>query len=362
MLKILLSKPVFIFSAIILLLLISIPFQNNIDIQRNKFRAIQDTVLVTSSTLKKVSLGFNELLSDIYWFRALQYVGTDEIIFSEKDSNLLYKYLDIITDLDPKFVNAYRFGGTFLAEPNPFGLDDIENGEKLLDKGRMNNPNNFRLPLEQAFLYYLHTNDYNKAADLFHEASEKPGMSDFRSSSLRGMAATARQRSGDRELSKKIWEDIYNNTTNEGRKNFAFRNLKELETQDFEDKLTVLLRKFDSENGRLPKNLGELVDTGYLKKVPKDHDEKDFLIVSSNKLVKSPTLANTFFKENLGFINARSQRFYGINGRYAADIDELRIFMNESADARGFPEHPLGEEYIYNPETGEVDYDKWFLE
>jgi len=362
MFKKLLSKPVNIILVVVFLILASIPFQKNIDSQRDKFRAIQDTVLVTSSTLKKVSLGFDELLSDIYWFRTLQYVGTNEIEFSEKDSNLLYKYLDIITDLDPKFVNAYRFGGTFLAEPNPFGLDDIESGEKLLNKGRKNNPNNFRIPLEQAFLYYLHTDNYNKAADLFYEASEKPGMSDFRSSSIRGMAATARQRSGDRELSKKIWEDIYNNTSNEGRKNFAYRNLKELETQDFEDKLTVLLRKFDSENGRLPKNLGELVDTGYLKKVPKDHDEKEFIIVTSNKLVKSPTLASTFFNENLGFINARSKRFYGLNGRYAEDIDELRIFINETAGGREFPEHPLGEEYIYDSETGVVDYDKWFLQ
>ncbi len=362
MLKKLFSKPVLIISIIVLLILISIPFQNNIDSQRDKFRSIQETVLLTSSALKKVSLGFNELLSDIYWFRALQYVGSDDIPFSEKDPELLYKYLDLITDLDPKFINAYRFGGTFLAEPDPYGLANIEYGGKLLDKGRENNPDNFRLPLEEAFLYYLYTDNYNKAATLFEEASRKPGLSELRSGSFRGMAATARQRGGDRELSKKIWIDIYDNTTDEGRRDFALRNLNELNTMDFEDKLSELVQQFDSDNGRLPYNLDELVNTGYLKKVPKDHGDEDFVIVRANKTVKSPTLASTFFNENLGFINSRSRRFNSEFGRYPANINELRLYMNETAGVRGFPEHPLGEEYIYDPETGVVDYDNWFLE
>ena len=362
MLKYLLNKPVFLISAIVILIFASIPFQNNIDSQRDKFRSIKDTVLVTSSALKKISFGFNELLSDIYWFRALQYVGSDDIEFSKKDPALLYKYLDLITDLDPNFVNAYRFGGTFLAEPNPYGLGDIEKGELLLDKGRENNPDNFRLPLEQAFLFYLYTDNYDKAADLFEEAADKPQLTAFRSGSLRGMAATARQRGGDRELSKKIWTDIYDNTTDVGRRNFALRNINELNTMDFEDKLTQLVQQFDLNNGRLPANLEELVKAGYLKKVPKDHGDEDFVIVRSNKSVKSPTLADSYFKENLGFINSRSRRFKSEFGRYAENIDELRYYMQQTAGIRGFPEHPLGEEYLYDPETGKVDYDKWYLQ
>ena len=362
MFKNLLNKPVVIILVLTALILFSIPFHQNIDSQRDKFRSIQETVLISSSALKKASLGFNELLSDIYWFRAIQYFGSDDIPINMKDPQLLYNYLDIITDLDPKFVNAYRFGGTFLAEPDPFGLGSIEYGSKLLNKGRVNNPLNFRLPLEEAFLYYLYTDKYNKAADLFEEASTKPGLSAMRSGSFKGMAASARKRGGDRELSKKIWTDIYDNTTDEGRRNFALRNINELNTMDFEDKLTKLVQQFDLNKGRLPENLEELVKAGYLKKVPKDHGEEDFVIVRSNKTVKSPTLANSYFKENLGFINSRSRRFKGEFGRYAESIDELKFYMQQTAGMRGFPEHPLGEEYLYDTETGVVDYDKWFLQ
>ena len=37
----------------------------------------------------------------------------------------------------------------------------------------------------QGFIYYLYAKDFNKAAKYFEEASEKPALSDFRSSSIK---------------------------------------------------------------------------------------------------------------------------------------------------------------------------------
>lgn len=355
-----LNKSIFVLVVIALLILVSIPFQIKIDNQRSKFRSIEETLYLSSSTLKKMSLGFDEVLSDIYWFRSIQYLGSDETKFSNKDSELLHNYFDIMTDLDPKFVNAYRFGGSFLAEPIPIGLNDFDKGTDLYDKGRLNNPKHFRLPYEEAFLYYLYSNDYSKAADLFEEASEKVS-TDFRKASLKGMAATARLRGGDRELSKKIWEEIYETTQNEGRKEFALQNLRELKTKDFEDRLSKLVRKFNSDFGRLPSNLEELVKHGYLKKVPKDHRGERFIIAPNIKAVKSIALVKKFFKENIGYLNSRSERFKTHYGRYPNSMSELKRDIKATSVTRDYPEHPLGEEYIYDPKTGVVDYDKSFL-
>ena len=168
---------------VFVLITISVPFQKGIDNLRGRFRSIEETLYFTSSTLKRLSLGYKELLADIYWMRALQYFGGRR--FKEKNPELLYHYFDILTDLDPRFVNAYRFGGTFLSEPPPFGLGDIEKGTMLFDKGRKNNPENYRIPLEEAFVYYFYTKDYDKVAELFNEASEKPSLSDVRSEERR---------------------------------------------------------------------------------------------------------------------------------------------------------------------------------
>jgi len=356
-----LNKPILVLTLIILLLIISIPIQKKIDKQRNKFRSIEQTLFLNSNLLKKVSLGFGEILSDIYWFRALQYFGNPDNRMLDKDSMLMYNYFDIITDLDPKFVNAYRFGGTFLAEPYPIGFGDVELSAKLLDKGRKNNPDNFRLPFEEAFIYYIHAKNYDKAAELFEEASKKPGLGDMRSASFRGMAASARKRGGDRELAKQLWEYIYNNTKNEGRKNHALQNLNELNTKDFEDKLTDLSLKYEAEYGKFPENLEQLKNKGYLKKIPKDHEGEDFIIAKNIKVVRSKALAKKELDENIRFSSAKARRYKVIYGEYPQNIDELRKFFEEYSFFEEYREHPLGEEYIYDPETGVVDYDKWFL-
>ena len=224
------------------LIVLSIPFQNKIDEAHGKYNFMEDSLYFTSSMLDKISLGYTEILADIYWLRALQYFGGNKI--EDQKPDLLYRYFDIITDLDPKFVNAYRYGGAFLAEPPPFGLGEFDLGVQVLDKGRENNPNNFRIPLEEAFLYYIYPKDYAKAAELFEEAGSKPDISAFRKASINGMAAAAHAQGGDRDTSRAIWEIIYETSPSEGRRNFAFRNLLEIHTMEIEDDLTIALDEY----------------------------------------------------------------------------------------------------------------------
>ena len=362
MLNYFLNKQVLVLIFLVCLILLSIPFQNKIDSQRSKFISIEKSIYFKPSTLKKLSLGYGELLSDIYWFRALQYFGNPDHRMSQKNSDLLYNYFDTITELDPKFVNAYRFGGTFLAEPYPIGFGDIEQATKLYEKGRANNPDNFRLPLEEGFIYYIYAKDFEKAAELFDEASKKPGLNDTRRASLKGMAASSRKRVGDRELSKQIWEYIYTTTENEGRKNFALQNLNELNTQDFEDKLTEIALDYQNQYGEFPKSLEQLKNKGYLKKIPKDHEGENFIIASNTSVIRSKSLTKKILDENVRFSNAKARRYKINYGNYPKDMVELKNYFEEAALFEEFRDHPLGEEYIYDPETGKVDYDKWFLE
>jgi tetratricopeptide (TPR) repeat protein len=336
---------------VILLIVASVPFQRKIDDIRGRFRAIKETLYFSSSVLRRISLGYDDLLADIYWLRALQYFGGTR--FDETDPALLYKYFDILTDLDPKFVNAYRYGGTFLAEPPPFGLGDVTNGMKLFNKGRMNNPDNFRIPLEQGFFYYLNLKDYIKAYELFKEASDKPGLSDLRRAYLKGMAASAIKKGGNRDLSRQIWEYIYEETPDEGRKNFALLNIKELETMDMEDALTGALREYLNQYKKFPSSLEELKSTGILEEIPKEPLGGDFIIVKKLKEVKSSTFINQKLRVNPAYLSSRAKKFRKFFGRFPEDLDELKKFIEERTSGE-FPPHPLGDEYSYNPETGIV--------
>ena len=354
------SRPIIVVLCLCIIILFTLPFHIKIDSLRKDTGHIDHVSYLNSSILKRISLGFDELMADIYWIRALQYFGTDDLKTSQKDSNLLYKYLDIITDLDPKFINAYRYGGTFLAEPPPIGMGDIDNGMLLMDKGRENNPENYRIPLEQAFIYYIYERNYEKAAELFDEASEKPGLSDFRKASIKGMAGTSLIKGGQRELSMQIWKEIYESTLSQKRRSFALRQLNEINTQNMEDKLTSLSLKYENEYGQFPTDINNLLIPGYLKKVPADHGGKEFIIIPRIKQVKSRTLLENQLSENLRIISAKGNRYHALYGIYPKDLGELRRFI-ETETTLVYPENPLEENYSYDPDTGKVHYDIGYL-
>ncbi len=349
------------FFLIILLLILSVPIQKIVDSNRDKSNKLEKIMFFNSSILNKLSIGYSEIVADIYWFRALQYFGSDNESIYDKDPDLMYKYFDVLTDLDPKFINAYRYGGTFLGENQPDGLGEMDLAMKLMDKGRRNNPDNFRIPLEQGFLAYFIDKDFNKAAMLFEDASDTPGLSNFRSSSIKGMAAALRLKGGERELSRNIWEYIYTTSTNEGRKSFALDNINELNTMDFEGRLTAVADKYKNKYHKYPSSMEILVETGYLKKIPKDHGGDDFFITKELNAIKSKTLTKRILDENIRYLFARSRRYESSYGKYPENFLELKQFIVDYGN-REYPEHPLGEEYIYDPVTGIVEYDDYFLQ
>jgi len=349
------KKPIFALLIICFIIVLSIPFQTDIDKSRDEISSVNQALYMDSSVLNKISFGFDNIFSDIYWLRALQFFGSDDLSITDKDSNILYGYFDIITDLDPKFVNAYRYGGTFLAEPVPMGMGNFEDGIKLFDKGRKNNPDNFRLPLEEAFLYYIYKKDYDRAAELFKDASEKPGLSDFRRASIKGMAGSSLRHTDNRELSKQIWKEIYNTTQNKTRRSFALRNLKELSTKDFEDKLTQLANEYENSFGYFPRSLNELLEAEYIKKLPLDHKRQEFIIIPQIKSVKSRTLLEKSLNENIRLVNAKAARYKNFYGNYPESLDALKAFIKDETTFI-YPENPFGEEYEYDPETGKISY------
>jgi hypothetical protein len=320
---------------------------------RGRFRSVEESLYLSSSSLKKLSLGYNDLMADIYWLRALQYFGSTKL--EEQNPELLYHYFDIITDLDPRFVNAYRYGGTFLAEPPPFGLGDVQKGTDLFDKGRKNNPGDYKLPLEEAFIYYFYPKDYERAAELFREASEKPGISPLRKASIKGMAASAHARGGNNELSRKIWEIVYETSPSEGRREFALRNINEIDTIALEDRLTESLREYVKRYGMLPSSPEDMVKSGVVKNgLPEAPSGGEFIIAPNIEAIKNTELSKRRIRQDTAFLNAKSARYKTLYGDYPTSLEELRKFIELETTA-DFPAHPLGEEYIYDQVTGKVE-------
>ena len=102
---------------------------------------LEEILFITSpKALKHLSLGYEGLLADIYWTRAVQYFGGKHYEGAQK-YELLAPLLDITTALDPQLTVAYEFGANFLAPPPPNGAGMPQKAVQLAEYGVRHNPN-----------------------------------------------------------------------------------------------------------------------------------------------------------------------------------------------------------------------------
>jgi hypothetical protein len=225
--------------------------------------------------LKPAFIEYQELGSDVVWLRAIQYYGHH--LMTDRKFEWLGHIFEILTRLDPSFIAAYHFGSITLA----WDARNPKSAIELLRTGLETNPLNWQLPFDIGFIYYSLLDDYNAAGYYFLVASKLPDAWNI----LPRMSAFAYSRGGKREVSRQIWIDLYNQTNNQALKTLAERNLILLKVDEDIEFLQTAIRKFNKEKNKYPKNLSELVQTGYLKKLPKDpwggsYVLKDTIVIS----------------------------------------------------------------------------------
>jgi len=127
---------------------------------------LEETIYISSPRLlKHLSLGYEGLLADVYWTRAVQYFG-EQHHNDSGEYKLLWPLLNITTQLDPHLVPAYEFGAAFLASRPPLGAGLPEQAIELVEYGIRNNPDDWHLYYDLGFVYY-DLKDYAKASDAF---------------------------------------------------------------------------------------------------------------------------------------------------------------------------------------------------
>ncbi len=157
--------------------------------------------------IKRLSLGYDGLLADIYWTRAVQYFGGHHAS-GISNYKLLAPLLEITTALDPKLTVAYDFGANFLAPKPPNGAGQPDKAVALVEYGIRNNPDNWRLYYNLGFIHYLDLKDYARAAEAFERGSKVPKAHPF----LRVLAAQMAQHSGEIQMARMLWQTTYATT------------------------------------------------------------------------------------------------------------------------------------------------------
>ena len=200
------SRRITVIASVLLVACLATSVLTLLHLDRQRTGATLQEVLYISSpkVLKYLSLGYDGLLADIYWTRAVQYFGIKHYEGASR-YDLLAPLLAITTSLDPHLTVAYEFGANFLAPAPPNGAGMPQRAIELEQYGIRNNPDDWHLYYNLGFIYYTELKDYAKAADAFARGFAVSNAHPF----LKIMAAQMAQHGGEIEMARLMWSTTY---------------------------------------------------------------------------------------------------------------------------------------------------------
>jgi tetratricopeptide (TPR) repeat protein len=255
-------------------------------VDRIRPQATLDEVLYINSptVLKRASLGYDGLLADIYWTRAVQYFGNRHQNQAQS-YNLLAPLLEITTTLDPHLLVAYQFGASFLAPRPPMGAGQSDRAIQLMEYGIKNNPGEWRLYYDLGFVYYMELKNYGKAADAFARGSRVPGAHPF----LKVLAGQMAQHAGDFEMARALWAATYQTSQDKLIRQNAAEHLRALRVDQDVTNLQGAVTRFGQKTGRLPSSISDLAVAEGLRGIPLDPDGNPYRLTAEGRvLVQNP--------------------------------------------------------------------------
>jgi len=271
--------------------------QRGIDAQRAALHQERDDLVLRSGKLLKVmSLEYTPLVADLYWTRAVQYYG-DKRARHERGFDLLWPLLDVTTTLDPNLLVAYRFGSTFLSEPEPRGAGQPQLAIALLERGLKANPDYWRFYEDLGFIYYFELKDYTKASQAFADGSKIPGAQIW----MKVMAAKIAAEGRSLDTSIFLWSDIYKTTTDPQIKENAFNHLQLLRVEVECQQLNALAGEYEKRTGHRPARMSDLVQQHFLPSLPLDPKGFPYVFGPDGKAalnLESPLLEQQLLDKN----------------------------------------------------------------
>jgi tetratricopeptide (TPR) repeat protein len=276
------SRKVTVTASVVLLLCLagSVLLLRRLDQVRTTATLEEVLYLNSPKWVKRLSLGYDGLLADIYWTRAVQYFGSHHFV-AAKNYRLLSPLLEITTALDPKLIVAYQFGANFLGPKPPEGAGQPDKAVALVEYGIRNNPDNWKLYYELGFVYYyMVPKDYAKAAEAFERGTKVPNAHPF----LRVFAAQMAQHAGEIETSRMLWQGAYATTQDKLIRQNAVEHLKALQVDEDVTHLEDVVANYRQQTGKVPTSMSDLERAGLLHGTPTDPTGRRYKLTSDGRI------------------------------------------------------------------------------
>lgn len=265
-------------------------FHSGVWQNRAQVRAETPSGYVLPSKFSRVlALGNQGLLSDFLFLKTITFFGGKSgtgAPLTEDDWQYVIRSLDVVTDLDPYFVDPYFLAEGILA----WDAGKPEEANKLLQKGARHRASDWRLPFFIGFNYFYFLGDHGAAADYIMTASRLPGSPDY----LPTLAARLAYYGGKSKTALLFLRQMLAETDNA----LLHRQL-ELRLLALERAVAIeeALDQFRIKESREPASLAELVTLGYLTELPEDPYGGTWLILKSGRVFSTSKFAEGFEKK-----------------------------------------------------------------
>ena len=211
--------------------------------------------LPSGDSLKAASLGFELLLADLLWVRAVLLFGER---FGDGDESWypwLFHMTDLATDLDPEFRAAYKMGGTMLRSDGIF----VDQSNLIFQKGMNAMPEEWYFPFAIGMNYYSFKDDPSIAARYIRIAAESGDGPIY----LRNLAASLLSESNQLEVAAQFLTEELANLPPGAAHDITRVKIYEVRYEIAQRDATLAIRAYRDREGRLPEQPQDVTDAGF---------------------------------------------------------------------------------------------------
>lgn len=255
--------------------------------ERDLVRAETPADYVIPSKFSRIlALGNQGLLSDFLFLKTITFTGGKSVggkQMGESDWRYFINSIDVVTDLDPYFVDPYFLAEGMLA----WDAGKPAEANKILEKGARFRTSDWRLPFFIGFNYFYFMGDQGAGADYIMTAARIPGSPDY----FPTLAARLAYYGGKSQTALLFLRQMLAETDNPiMRRRLELRLLALERAVMIEDALT----RFNKEWGRMPHKLKELVSAGYLESMPEDPYGGTWGVLENGRVFSSSKFVEEF--------------------------------------------------------------------
>jgi hypothetical protein len=209
---------------------------------------------------KIAAVGFEAVLADLHWIRAVQIVGSARTHVGHGAT--IGALIDVVTTLDPWVDHPYRFAAVWMNDDEA----SVRQANELIRRGIKHHPDDWRGYFYLAFNHFFYLGEQREAARALKPALDLKG----RPAYLTRLAARLESHEGGLDASAAFLSELAHQAANDDEREAFLGALEEIETERRARFLDTARAEYVRRHQRDIASVDDLVRGGVLRRLPED--------------------------------------------------------------------------------------------